>query len=248
MPWPTILNDSSLPTNKGLAWPPLLEGKLIKRRNRFVAEILLPDLGPVLAHCPNSGSMLGCNEPGRPAHVSVSLNPKRKCPYTWELIEMPGSLVGVNTLTPNRLIGHSIKNGVIQELSEYDAVQPEVRCSDKSRLDFLLSGHERRDCYVEVKNCTLVENKIGYFPDAITTRGLKHLNELDLLVKQGPRAALFILIQRMDAELFSPADHIHPEYGQKLRSVVQNGVELLCYDVSITIKGISIRKRIPYLF
>jgi len=229
----------------GLVWPDLISGILEKRYKRFMADVALPDGSLVTAHCPNSGSMKACCEPGRPVYLSLSDNPKRKLKYTWELIEMPTSLVGVNTLVPNRLVFHAIQTGHIPPLAGYDTVSREVKVGTRSRLDLMLENKKGKRCYVEVKNCTLVEEKTARFPDAVTERGLKHLNELKKLVGKGDRCVMFYLIQRMDAVEFKPADQIDPAYGKALRRVVKDGVEILAYDVKIDLKRIRIRKQIP---
>jgi sugar fermentation stimulation protein A len=242
------MSTESLPDNLGLPWPELIPGVLIKRYNRFLADVELSEGGgAVTAHCPNSGSMLGCKEPGSPVYISSSSNPKRKFKFTWELIDVGGSLVGINTMVPNRLVKKAILDGQIPELAQYQAVRSEVKCSDASRLDLLLEGPGLPKCYVEVKNCTLVEDGVAYFPDAVTSRGLKHVNELIELAAHGNRAVMFILIQRSDAEVFKPADHIDPAYGKRLREAVPKGVELLCYDTEITLKRIRIRRKVPFI-
>ena len=229
----------------GWAWPPLIPGILIKRYKRFLADIELPGGEIVTAHCPNSGSMTTCSEAGRPVYISRADNPKRKLKYTWELIEMPESLVGVNTLVPNRLVARTILSGQVEALSGYEHLTREVKVGDHSRIDLCLSSHQGKRCYVEVKNCTLVENGRASFPDAVTTRGLKHLNELQGLVEAGHRGVIFYLIQRMDARLFAPADHIDPDYGRGLRKAIENGVEILVYDVTIDPTQICLNKEIP---
>ena len=156
---------------------------------------------------------------------------------------MPFSLVGVNTLIPNRLVKQSIMDGVIPELLGYEKIRSEVRCGLHSRLDLVLE-RPGSSCFVEVKNCTLIEDGTAYFPDAVTTRGLKHLVELQELVKSGHRAVIFFLIQRMDAVVFRPADRIDPVYGLELRKAVNNGVEILCYDVIISLENIAINKAV----
>ena len=230
--------------NTGLAWPPLVRGTLIKRYKRFLADIRLADGKVITAHCTNSGRMDTCNQPGRPVYVSRAANPKRKLKYTWELIEMPGSLVGVNTLLPNRLVAHAISSGQVKSLSGYAHLKREVKVGDRSRLDICLSNDEGKRCFVEVKNCTLVENGRACFPDAVTTRGLKHLDELQKLVSSGHRGAMFYLIQRMDATVFSPADHIDPDYGKGLRKAIGNGVEIIVFDVCIDLKQIYLNRAI----
>jgi sugar fermentation stimulation protein A len=229
-----------------IAWPELIPGRLIRRYQRFLAEIRLESGETVTAHCPNSGSMKSCCQPGRPVYLSVDDNPKRKLRYTWELIHMPGSLVGVNTQVPNRLAAHAIAAGDVAELSGYEAVRREVKVGSHSRIDILLEAPGRRPCYVEIKNCTLVSDGLAAFPDAVTVRGRKHLMELQKLVASGFRCAMFFLVQRMDAQSFAPADHIDPEYGKTLRQASLNGVEILVYDVCIDLKGIRLNDRMPY--
>jgi sugar fermentation stimulation protein A len=226
----------------GLAWPKLFQGTLIKRYKRFLADVQLDNGSLVTVHCPNSGTMRACSQPGRPVYLSYHDNPKRKLKYTWEIIHMPDSLVGVNTMVPNRLVKQSIEEGLVDELNGYDRVRAEVKTSDGSRLDLLLEKERGRNCFVEVKNCTLVEGSNARFPDAVTTRGRKHLLELQRLVSEGNRCAMFFLIQRMDADSFSPADDIDPIYGEELRKAHQNGVEILVYDVFIDLDGIRLNK------
>lgn len=220
---------------------------MIRRYKRFMADVLLSGGETVTAHCPNSGSMKSCCEPGRPVFLSLSANPNRRLPYTWELIDVESSLVGVNTGVPNKLVRQSLIDAVIPELIGYETIRSEVRCGPNSRLDLLLESPEKR-CFVEVKNCTLVDGDVAYFPDAVTTRGLKHLLELQDLVKSGDRAVMFFLVQRMDAAVFRPADHIDPAYGLELRRAAGNGVESLCYDVTINLTHIAINRRLPCEF
>ncbi len=232
---------------RGLPWPELIPGQLVKRYKRFLADVQLANGEIVTAHCPNSGSMKACSEPGQPVYISFHDNPKRKLKYTWELIQMPTSLVGVNTQVPNRLVYHSILKEMVSELTGYDTVKREVKAGKHSRLDLMLSGEGRRLCYVEVKNCTLVDDGVALFPDAVTTRGRKHLVELQSLVDQGCRCGMFYLIQRTDAQVFKPADHIDPAYGQALRQAVQKGVEVMAYDVYIDQEQIVLNNKVPYV-
>jgi len=231
---------------KYLAWPELTPGILVKRYKRFMADVQLAYGTVVTAHCPNSGSMRECCEPGRTVHLSFHDNPKRKLKYTWELIEMPTSIVGINTLIPNRLVAESIKAGLVSDLNGYDNVAREVKTSDNTRLDILLSSEDGNRCYVEIKNCTLVKEGVACFPDAVTSRGLKHLLELSALVSKGYRCVIFYVIQRMDAKIFQPADHIDPAYGRELRQVLKHGVEILVYDTRIDLKTIRLNQKIPY--
>ncbi len=230
---------------KGFELPQLTNGILIQRYKRFLADIKLETGKTVTAHCPNSGSMKGCAIPGSPVWLSESLNPKRKYKYTWELIKTPETMIGINTMVPNKLVKQSIENDLINELSGYDQVRAEVKTSSHTRLDLLLEKQGKEKCYVEIKNCTLVEDGIAMFPDAVTTRGQKHLDELEHLVSQGHRGVIFFLIQRMDAKLFKPADMIDKIYAQKLKKVVKNGVEIVVRDTSINTQLIRIRNAVP---
>ena len=230
----------------GLAWPHLVSGTLLKRYKRFIADVELARGEVVTAHCPNSGSMKGCSEPGRTVYLSRSDNPKRRLRYTWEMIDMSTSLVGVNTLVPNRLVAHSIAGSRVPSLHGYEKLSREVSYGANSRVDLLLERSSGDRCFVEVKNCTLVDRGVAYFPDAVTARGRKHLVELQNQVLVGDRSVMFFLVQRMDAELFKPADHIDPEYGNELRKAVATGVEMLVYDVDITLAGITLRRILPW--
>ncbi len=159
---------------------------------------------------------------------------------------MPTSLVGVNTLVPNRLVKIAIEGGLVKELSGYTSVKSEVTVGSRSRLDLLLKSEHKRQCFVEIKNCSLVNGGTASFPDAVTSRGLKHLIELQTLASKGFRCVMFYLIQRMDVEVFKPADHIDPAYGKELRKAVKNGIEILVYDTIIDLKKIRIGKKIPF--
>jgi sugar fermentation stimulation protein A len=231
--------------SRGLTWPELIPGKLLQRYQRFVADVKLETGEMVTAHCPNTGSMQGCCEPGRTVYLSMHNNPKRKYKYTWEMIAMPTSLVGIDTLVANRLVSRSLEQKQIAELSEYTRIEREVKVGEHSRIDLLLTGSAGQRCYIEIKNCTLVAEGIAQFPDAITSRGLKHISELENLRKAGHRCMMFYFIQRMDAKMFQPADHIDPEYARSLRHAVKRGIEVLAYDVRIDLQGIELNKNIP---
>lgn len=229
----------------GLAWGRLIQGQLIRRHKRFLAEVRLRNNRMVTAHCPNTGSMLGCAQPGWPVWLTRHNDPKRKLAHTWQISGAPSSLVGINTAVPNKLVRLAAMAGRIPELDGYRTVRSEIKTSDHTRLDLLLEGEGRSPCYIEIKNCTLVEGRAARFPDAVTARGTKHLRELEQMVRNGGRAVIFYLVQRMDADFFSPADHIDPEYGRTLRSVVAAGVEPLAYDVEITLERIDVRRALP---
>jgi sugar fermentation stimulation protein A len=229
----------------GLRWPRLTPGRLLRRYKRFLADVALENGTTVTAHCPNSGAMTGCCEPGRRVYLSWHPDPRRKLAYTWEMIAMPGSLVGVNTLVPNRLVARALADGQVPALQGYAELKREVRVGEHSRIDLRLSGAGRAPCFVEIKNCTLVSDGQALFPDAVTARGRRHLVELQQLAGQGCRCLMFFVIQRMDAGVFRPADQIDPAYGESLRRAVQSGVEILAWDVKIDLGAIRLNREIP---
>lgn len=224
--------------------PPLFPGTLIKRYKRFLADIVLEDGRTVTVHCPNSGSMKGCANPGSRVFVSRSSNPNRKFPFTWELVESDGFWAGINTGLPNRLVREAIDNSTITELQGYESIRPEVAYGEHSRIDLLLESLQQR-CFVEIKNVTLVENGRALFPDAVTTRGQKHLNELMRVVREGDRGVIFFTVQRGDGTSVSPADDIDPEYGRLLRLAIKNGVEALAYRALVTPVEVLLTERLP---
>ena len=225
---------------------PLYPGILLRRYQRFLADVRLEDGETVTAHCPNSGSMRGCAAPGNKVYLSLSDNPKRKHPFTWELVYADDVWVGINTGRPNRLVHEAISQGRIPELSGYHEIRPEVRFGTDSRVDLLLSG-PAGSCYVEVKNVTLVDGERALFPDAVTVRGQKHLRELMAVVRNSGRGVIFFVVQREDAQALSPADTIDPEYGRLLRLAVQNGVEALAYQAAVSPLEISLTRRLPII-
>lgn len=228
---------------------PLLEGILLRRYKRFLADVALPTGDIVTAHCPNTGSMLGCVEPGARVWLRDAGNPQRKCRFTWEIVEVARStLVGIDTSLSNRLVREAIENGVIASLRGYDTIRPEVRFgAERSRVDFLL---ERRDgldqCYVEVKNVTAsVTNGVALFPDAVSVRGTKHVRELMGVVKAGQRGVVCFCVQRGDVAEVRPADAIDPVYGKTLRIAVVRGVEAIAYRALVTPVGIELLEEVP---
>jgi len=221
----------------------LIRGTLIQRYKRFLADVELPSGEIVIAHCTNTGSMMGCKEPGSAVYLSRSDNPNRKLPYTWELIEINRNWVGINTMHPNRLVAEAVASGAIQELAGYDCIRREVKVSAHTRLDLCLES-QNGNCFVEVKNVTLATEGVAAFPDAITERGTKHLRELMRLHRKGHRAAIVFVIQRPDCHAFRPADEIDMEYGRWLRKAVKAGVEALPYIAKVTPKEIFLTERI----
>ncbi len=215
---------------------PLVEGRLIRRYKRFLADVRLPDGSEVVAHCPNTGSMLGCQPENARVWLSRSNNPKRKLKYTWELVATaPGVVACVNTARPNAQARAAIEDGVVTELAGYRRCRGEVRYGEeKSRIDLLLSGHDgQADAWVEVKNVTLAEGSQGFFPDAVTERGQKHLRELMAQVAKGDRAVLLFVVNHTGIVEVRPADHIDARYGQLLRQACEAGVEVLAYRAEL---------------
>jgi sugar fermentation stimulation protein A len=227
-----------------LKLPLLIPGTLVKRYKRFLADIALEDGSTVTVHCPNSGSMKGCAIPGSRVYISRSGNAGRKYPFTWELVETDGVWAGINTALPNRLVHEAISNGIAAELQGYTTIRPEVPYGEHSRIDLMLESHNRR-CFVEVKNVTLVEKGLALFPDAVTIRGQKHLQELMRVVREGDRGVIFFTVQRGDGVSVSPADMIDPEYGRLLRMALQNGVEALAYRALVSPTEIILTKPLP---
>ncbi|HPI92298.1 MAG TPA: DNA/RNA nuclease SfsA [Deltaproteobacteria bacterium] len=228
-----------------IIWPPLTRGTLVRRYKRFMADVALDDGTVITAHCPNSGRMLACSDPGNTVYLSLSASPGRKFPHTWELIEMPDTLVVVNTLRANQLARSAIERRFIPELSGYTSLKSEVRISDRSRIDLVLEGRGLEPCLVEVKSSTLVEQGMAMFPDAVTTRGLKHVRELQAMRHKGYRAVMLFIIQRTDAHSFAPAARIDPAYADGLKEACTDGVEALAYDTAIDLSGVTLGRNIP---
>lgn len=222
----------------------LLSGILIKRYKRFLADVELADGSRTTVHCPNSGSMLGCSEPGSPVMLSRSGNPRRKYPQTLEMVKAGNVWVGVNTALTNRLVREGLDIGIINEFGRLGAITQEVKTSEHTRLDFRLE-QKGRYIYMEVKNCSLAENGTAMFPDAVTARGTKHLEELAKLKEQGHGAAVLFCVQRSDAEVFSPAGHIDPLYAETLEKVEKMGVLVLAYQADVDPQSIIVAGKLP---
>ena len=225
----------------------LVPGTLIRRYKRFLADVELDSGRVVTAHTPNTGSMLGCCDPGSRVWLSDSGNPDRKYPLSWELVETaPGVLVGINTGLPNKLVSEGIRNGAIKELQGYARVRREIRYGkEKSRIDLLLEGPGKPPCYVEVKNVTLARAGIGYFPDAVSARGSKHLRELAAVVAAGKRAVLCFCVQRKDVDEVRPAHFIDRQYAAALRQAVGNGVEAIAWRADVSPLEIRLNEKLP---
>jgi sugar fermentation stimulation protein A len=222
----------------------LIRGTLVQRYQRFLADVRLPSGEIVTAHCTNTGSMIGCKEPGSVVYISRSDKKGRRLLYTWEIIEVGRTWVGINTMHPNRLVAEAITTGAIAELQGYDNVRREVVTRQGTRLDLCLEGSSGF-CFVEVKNVTLAVDGAAAFPDAVSERGTKHLKELMWLRREGHRGAVVFVIQRTDCRIFRPADEIDSEYGRWLRRAIKAGVEALPYVAYVTPKEIILTERLP---
>ena len=224
----------------------LIKGKLIKRYKRFFIDIEYKKK-IITSHCPNSGSMLGLLNKGNKVWFSISNNPKRKLKYTTEIIEVDNNMVGVNTLLSNKIVYEALKNKKIKELSNFNNIKNEVKFSNDTRFDFLLSNNVKK-CFLEVKNVTLVRNKkIAEFPDAITSRGSKHLLTLIDAIKEGYKAYLIFLIQIQNMKNFKIAKDIDNEYYKNYINAKKAGVKFLAYRCKISVKKIYIEKKINIL-
>ncbi len=229
--------------------PAFEEAIFIKRYKRFFADIELSDGSVLTIHCANTGSMKNCLSPGQPCWFSRSDNPKRKLPGTLELITTTGGrLAGVNTARPNKLVAEAIESGVISELQGYDTLRTEVRYgAENSRIDILLEQGEAQ-CFIEVKSVTLeAQGKRARFPDAVTSRGAKHLRELMHVVEQGQRGVLVFCVQLTDIEAVGAAEDIDPLYTQTLAEAIAAGVEVLVYGCRLSADEIVIDRKLAFL-
>ena len=217
----------------------LISGKIIKRYKRFLADVELESGEVVTAHCPNSGRMTTCWEEGWPVLLSFHDNPKRKLKYTWELAHNGETWICVNTHRANALVEEAINAGVIKELRGYDSIRREVKYAEKSRIDLLLEK-EGETCYVEVKTSTLMREGKNEFPDAVTSRGLKHVHDLMEMKKQGHRAVLLFVVMREDGQGFDVAADIDPAYAEAYYEAIKQGLEILVYRTVINENSISL--------
>lgn len=218
----------------------LTSGVLVKRYKRFLADIVLDTGEEVTAHCANSGTMMGCAEPGMTVYVSANKNPKAKLDWRWELVDVGTSLVGINTSRTNAVAEAAIEAGVVSELTGYTSMRREVKYAGRSRIDILLEDPGL--CFVEVKNVTLAVPPLARFPDAVTARGAKHLEDLAGEVAAGNRAVMLYVINRSDCTRFEPADDIDPVYAQGLKRAMDVGVEAIAYSCDVTLDAIRLAK------
>ncbi|ACS86595.1 DNA/RNA nuclease SfsA [Musicola paradisiaca] len=228
--------------------PRLQAATLIKRYKRFLADVITPAGDTLTLHCPNTGAMTGCATPGDTVWYSTSDNPKRKYPHTWELTETAqGDWICVNTLRANVLVQEMLRARLIPTLADYTELRTEVRYGEEnSRIDVLLQAPGRIDCYIEVKSVTLLQHGCGYFPDAVTLRGQKHLRELQQVVIQGKRAVLLFAVLHSGIRSVAPAQHIDRHYAELLLQSQQRGVEILCYGTHLSPDGINPGELLPF--
>ncbi|RAW83770.1 DNA/RNA nuclease SfsA [Photorhabdus laumondii] len=229
--------------------PPLQSATLIRRYKRFLADVITPEGETLTIHCANTGAMTGCATQGDTVWYSTSDNPKRKYPNSWELTETPaGHWICVNTLRANDLVAEAIAQNAIPEFSEYKKISREVKYGEEnSRIDLLLQAEQQVNCYIEVKSVTLLQENCGYFPDAVTTRGQKHLRELQHIAEQGQRAVLFFAVLHSGINQVAAAAHIDHNYSSLLEQAQNSGVEVICYQANMTGKGMVLGDKLTFL-
>ncbi len=225
-------------------YKPLIHGRLIKRYKRFLADVKLDNDEIVTAHCTNTGSMKSCLEDNAEVYLSPVDDPNRKTKFTWEMIKINGDWIGINTGNPNKLAFEAIKNGEIEKLKGYTEVKREVKFDD-SRFD-VMARNETETCFIEVKNVTLKEGNYALFPDAVTSRGKKHLETLIKVKEQEMRAVMLYIIQRMDIDTFGLAKDIDPEYSKTLKVAYEKGVEIIPMQAKVTPEKIELVKELPF--
>jgi sugar fermentation stimulation protein A len=222
----------------------LVPGKLIRRYKRFLSDVVLENGELVVAHCTNSGSMKTCIEEGAPVYLSPASDPKRKTRYTWEIIFINKNWVGINTNNANKIALEAIRNGEIKKLKGYNLLKPEVKYHD-SRFD-IYAENDSEKCFIEVKNVSMKIDEFARFPDAVTTRGKKHLQTLVKAKEEGYRAVMLYIIQRMDINFFGPAWEIDEEYSEALVKAYKKGVEIIPVRVHVSPDSIKISKEIKF--
>lgn len=226
---------------------PLIPAVLLRRYKRFLADVRLDDGTEITVHCPNPGAMTGLTAEGSRVWLSLSGNRARKLPHTLELMEVGGRLVGINTGHPNRVVEAALAAGEVPELAGYERVRREVRYGAASRIDLLLESDGRPDCYVEIKNVHLMRAPgLAEFPDSVTARGARHLDELAAMVAAGARAVMLYVVQREDCDGFALAADIDPAYAAAFDRARAAGVEAFVYDCSLSLTEIRLATRLPF--
>ena len=221
------------------------EGVLLRRYKRFLADIRLADGSEITVHCPKSGSMKGCSEPGSRVVISWSDNPTRKYPWSLEMVRCQDFWIGVHTGRTNQLVQEGLEQGIINAFGKVNSIRREVSLSSGSRLDFLLDTAIGQ-VYLEVKHCSLAQDGIGYFPDAVTTRGARHMRELARLADAGTQTAVLYCVQRADAGVCLPAGHIDPAYALAVRDAVARGVHFLAWQTEVLPQSLRMTRQIPF--
>ena len=223
----------------------LIAGRLIKRYKRFFVDVKIKNK-TITAHCPNTGSMYGLLKKGNKVWVTKSDNPNRKLKYTLQIIEDKKSKVGVNTHLTNKIVHHALENNLIKEFDKKFEIKPETKFGNNTRFDFLIT-QKKFKAFIEVKNVTLSRIKnLAEFPDAITSRGLKHINELLKASNMGYKIFILYLIQRNDCKLFKIAEDVDPEYSNSLVKAVKKKLNILCYDCKFLSKGIKLNQKVKF--
>ena len=223
----------------------LISGQFIKRYKRFFVDIKIKEK-TIIAHCPNTGSMNGLLKKGNKVWVTKSDNPNRKLKYTLQIIEDKKSKVGVNTHLTNKIVHHALENNLIREFDKKIQVKPETKFGTNTRFDFLIT-QKKFKAFIEVKNVTLSRiNNLAEFPDAVTSRGLKHINELLKASNIGYKIFILYLIQRNDCKLFKIAEDVDPEYSNSLIKAVKKKLNILCYDCKFSSKGIKLNQKVKF--
>jgi sugar fermentation stimulation protein A len=228
---------------------PLVRGVLLRRYKRFLADVTLQDGREITAHCANPGAMTGVAEPGATVWLEPASDPKRKLQWSWRLIELPGGhWAGIDTAVPNRVAAEALAARAIPELAAYGTVRPEVRYAEKSRVDFLLSEPGLPDCYVEVKNVHLRRaGELAEFPDSVTARGARHLDDLAAMAGQGARAVMLYIVQRTDCARLGFAADIDPAYAAAFARARAAGVEAIAHGTHIDRTGVRLGPALPVI-
>lgn len=229
---------------------PLQACRLIKRYKRFLADVIHPQRGEITVHCPNTGSMKNCWKPGDTAWIMDSGNAKRKYRYSWMLIENEKHKIGINTTLANSIVFEAIQQNQIKQLANYTTIQKEVTYgNENSRIDILLTDNKQQSVYIEIKSVTLLEDDgVGYFPDAVSERGQKHLRELIECVAQGNRAVLFFLVQHTGIKKVAAASHIDANYALLFKQAIEAGVEVMAYTCKISTSAITLHNKAEVLY
>ncbi|BDX04699.1 DNA/RNA nuclease SfsA [Planctobacterium marinum] len=228
----------------------LICGTLVKRYKRFLADVALENGTIVTAHCPNTGAMTGCAEPGFKVWLSSNNDPKRKLKYTWEIaVDHDHNLIGINTHNANKLVYEALCQRRLAEFSAFRQYRREVKFgNENSKVDFLLSNSEHAQMYLEVKSVTLAQNGLGLFPDTVTTRGQKHLRELTSMALQGNNAGILFCVQHTGIKRVAIAKKLDPEYFELMRRAIKAGVKVFAFGCDITEKEILLNRQLPFTY